>query len=68
MHLKILERQVEGDEHGLHHLEGMGHEAEELFEEAKLKHRSTFHDDSGRRYVLSRESPGRYLVANSDSV
>jgi hypothetical protein len=67
MHLKILERQVEGDEHGLYHLESMGQEAEALFDEAKLKHRSVFHDSSGSRYVLTRESAGHYLVANSDA-
>lgn len=67
MLMKILDRQVEGDEHGLYHLSGMGHEAEALFEQAKLAHRASFQDHEGRHYLLTRESPGHYLVAHSDS-
>ncbi len=67
MQLKVLDREVEGDEHGIYHLQGLGQEAEALFEEAKLEHRSTFHDHEGRRYIITRERPGHYLVAHSDS-
>ncbi len=67
MQLKILDRMVEGDEHGLYHLEGMGQEAEALFEQAKLEHRAKFQDHEGRHYVLTRESAGHYLVAHSEA-
>ena len=68
MLLKILDRQVEGDEHGLYHLQALGQEASGLFEQAKLEHRASFQDHEGRHYILTRESPGHYLVAHSDSL
>ena len=66
MLMKILDRQVEGDDHGLYHLQNLGQEANALFEQAKFQHRATFEDHEGRRYILTRESPGHYLVAHND--
>jgi hypothetical protein len=66
MKMHILSRDVEGDEHGLYYLEAMGSEADNLFEEAKFKHRASFKDSEGRHYILTRESAGHYLVAHND--
>ncbi len=62
----ILGRQVEGDEHAIIHLDEMDEQAEELFKQAKYEHRAEFKDSDGRHYILTREGPGRYLVAHSD--
>jgi len=63
----ILGKEVEGDEHGVNYLDSIDDKASELFEEAKYKHRAKFHDEEGRYYVLTRESPGHYLIAHVDS-
>jgi len=59
----ILGRDVEGDEHGLQHLDALDSEAEKLFAEAKIQHRAEFHDSHGHKYIMTRESAGHYLVA-----
>lgn len=66
MRVTILGRVVEGDEHGLHHLDALNHEAEALFEEAKIKHEAKFSNHEGHRFILTRASAGHYVVA-SDS-
>jgi hypothetical protein len=42
MKMHVLSRDVEGDEHRLYCLEAMGSKAENLFAEAKFKHRVAF--------------------------
>lgn len=66
MRIIILGREVEGDEHGLHHLEAIGHEAEALFDEAKVHHEAKFANHEGHHFILARASAGHYVVA-SDS-
>lgn len=60
----ILGHEVEGDPTGVAHLEHIGHEAEALFEEAKINHRAEFQNHEGRHFVMTRESAGHYLVAH----
>lgn len=62
----ILGRKVEGDQEGLVHLDHLDSAAEELFSKAKFEHRAKFEDSHGRHFVLTRESPGHYLVAQTD--
>ncbi len=63
---QVLGRTVEGDEDGVRHLDSLDQAAEELFRQAKLEHRSEFKDHEGRHFVLTRERPGHYLVAQTD--
>ena len=63
MKYHVLGRDVEGDEHGVQYLDAIDAEAEHLFKEAKIHHRAEFHDSHGRKYIMTRESAGHYLVA-----
>lgn len=64
---EILGRKVEGDEDGLRYLDEIDEQAEELFKQAKYDHRAKFSDASGRHFVMTRMSAGKYLVAQTDS-
>ena len=63
----ILGRQVEGSEHGINYIDALDAAAEDLFTRAKYKHRATFTDNAGYKYVLTRERAGQYLVARLSS-
>ena len=62
----VLGNKLEGDEDGINHLDRLDQAAEELFHKAKYEHRAKFEDSHGRHFVLTRESPGHYLVAQTD--
>ncbi len=58
---------MEGDPDGVLYLDEIDQAAEELFKKAKYEHRARFKDGHGRHFVLTRESAGHYLVAQTDS-